>query len=78
MNREYHQKYYLENRDKIKETSKIWLQNNPTKNNRSYRKARVILLQELGSICVKCGFSDTRALQLDHILGNGFKHRKEI
>ena len=26
----------------------------------------------------RCGFSDVRALSIDHIKGNGFKHRKEI
>jgi len=28
--------------------------------------------------CVKCGFSDLRALSIDHIYGNGAKHRKQI
>lgn len=28
--------------------------------------------------CVKCGFSDLRALSIDHIYGGGNKHRKEI
>lgn len=28
--------------------------------------------------CVKCGFDDYRALQIDHINGNGAKHRREL
>ena len=28
--------------------------------------------------CVKCGFSDIRALSIDHIDGNGAQHRREI
>ncbi|KKN79314.1 hypothetical protein LCGC14_0340960 [marine sediment metagenome] len=28
--------------------------------------------------CVICGYSDIRALTVDHINGNGLKHRKEI
>jgi predicted DNA-binding protein YlxM (UPF0122 family) len=28
--------------------------------------------------CVKCGFNDIRALSIDHINGNGSKHRKEL
>lgn len=28
--------------------------------------------------CAKCGFSDMRALSVDHIEGNGNKHRKEV
>ena len=31
----------------------------------------------LGGICVRCGFSDSRALQIDHINGNGSKLRKK-
>ena len=27
--------------------------------------------------CIKCGFADIRALSLDHINGDGCKHRKE-
>lgn len=30
----------------------------------------------LGGECIKCGFSDTRALQIDHIKGGGYKERK--
>ena len=30
----------------------------------------------LGSVCVKCGFTDSRALQIDHIFGGGYTERK--
>jgi hypothetical protein len=30
-----------------------------------------------GNCCKHCGFSDRRALQLDHVLGGGTKERKE-
>jgi len=30
-----------------------------------------------GNKCAHCGFSDIRALQMDHIDGNGMKDRKE-
>jgi len=33
---------------------------------------------KLGGKCVKCGFSDRRALQVDHVNGGGNKHRKTI
>jgi serine/threonine protein phosphatase PrpC len=29
-------------------------------------------------VCVKCGFSDIRSLSIDHINGNGNKHRAEV
>lgn len=39
---------------------------------------RVVLIQYLGGKCAKCGYQDDiRALQLDHIKGDGFKDRKE-
>lgn len=37
---------------------------------------RISLINLLGGHCVKCGFSDNRALQLDHINGGGVKHRQ--
>jgi hypothetical protein len=38
------------------------------------KELRTELLGLLGSKCVKCGFSDIRALQVDHIHGGGSKH----
>jgi hypothetical protein len=32
----------------------------------------------LGNKCCKCGFSDIRALQINHINGNGRKHRNSV
>jgi predicted transcriptional regulator len=29
-------------------------------------------------MCARCGFNDTRALSIDHINGEGTKHRQEI
>ena len=40
-----------------------------------YEKTRSALLELLGSICCICGFSDKRALQIDHKYGHG---KKEI
>ena len=38
---------------------------------------RIALLNLLGAQCVKCGFRDLRALQLDHINGGGCKDRRQ-
>jgi hypothetical protein len=38
---------------------------------------KLTLFNILGGICKHCGFSDHRALQLDHINGNGAKSRRE-
>lgn len=42
----------------------------------NYVKLKPKAISLLGGVCVKCGFSDTRALQVDHIDGNGFLDRK--
>jgi len=45
--------------------------------NRNYRnKKRQLVIDKLGGVCVICGFSDIRALQIDHINGGG--HKKKI
>ena len=59
-------KYFLEYRKKHK--------GNTTEYNRKRRK---LLLDLLGNKCVKCGFSDWRALQVDHINGGGTEERKK-
>ena len=41
------------------------------------RKLRLSVLEALGGKCVKCGFFDSRALQIDHINGGGSKERKD-
>jgi len=43
------------------------------------REWRINLIQVLsGSKCVRCGFDDRRALQLDHIRGDGTEDRKRF
>jgi hypothetical protein len=42
-----------------------------------YRRLRVAGLELLGGKCVRCGFSDIRALQFDHIHGGGCKDKRE-
>jgi formate-dependent nitrite reductase cytochrome c552 subunit len=41
-------------------------------------KKRKTLLKLLGGKCVRCGFDDWRALQIDHIDGGGRKHRRKF
>jgi len=42
------------------------------------RRLREMLLELFGRKCVLCGFSDERALTLDHINNNGAEERAEI
>lgn len=47
-------------------------------NDRKLRtKKRTELLEFMGNKCVKCGFNDPRALQIDHIDGGGTKESKK-
>ena len=41
------------------------------------RRLRLAAVEVLGNKCVKCGFSDERALQIDHVHGGGRKERRE-
>jgi hypothetical protein len=45
---------------------------------RRHEKFRKDALDKLGGKCVICGFSDYRALQIDHIDGNGQTDRKNL
>lgn len=49
----------------------------------AYRKNRTAELKKqvydlLGRFCARCGFSDSRALQIDHIHGGGNKEKREL
>lgn len=41
------------------------------------RNLRKLVIFTLGNKCIRCGFNDIRALQIDHINGGGSKERKE-
>lgn len=46
--------------------------------NKDYKlRLRNSVLEIMGGKCVRCGFSDKRALQIDHIKGGGNRERKE-
>ena len=69
---EYYKKYYLINKAKY---------NTPfQKKKRRQRdvKLRLSVLEKYGSKCVKCGFSDSRALQIDHVNGGGHAELKGV
>lgn len=42
------------------------------------RNIRNTLVQALGSKCVRCGFTDKRALQIDHVNGGGQRERRAL
>lgn len=61
-NSEKRARYYRKNPDKHRDSQSKY---------RQKRREAVILL--LGGKCIKCGFDDHRALQIDHINGGGQK-----
>jgi len=86
---EYSKNYYIEYRKKNKEKARLnnieWRKNNVEHVNLEKRKERAKLKNEVlnhysnGKMCCEnCGFSDIRALQLDHINNNGAQERKEV
>lgn len=42
------------------------------------RKLRQAVIAFLGGKCVRCDWTDERALQIDHINGGGFQERKKL
>jgi len=67
--KQYYIKYNKEYYSKNKERMRIYAK----KHQRDNRKKLIILM---GGKCVKCGFADERALQIDHIKGGGYKERQ--
>lgn len=81
-------KHSIETRDKISTLKKIlftdksnhprWEGGKSMYSPKEYlRNLRNSVIEILGGKCVKCNFSDFRALQIDHINGGGSKERKE-
>ena len=80
-------KWYWENRDKdgflekIKERSKkSYIKNSESKREwhvRYWAGMRKELIDFMGGKCVECGYSDIRALQIDHVNGGGRKEYQE-
>jgi hypothetical protein len=75
--KEYSCTYRRLHKDKIKK----WNNDNKTKVNRwrkdHYKKIRLEVLQAYGGKCACCGEAEPAFLAIDHVNGNGNKHRKE-
>lgn len=68
------------NYDKVRyDSGKV--RSNPRPSNTAYHRnyyleARAKVFELLGNVCKRCAFTDQRALQVDHVNGNGASERK--
>lgn len=84
--KERYKKWYEANKERVLKSKRLLMRKyraeNPEKNRQISRKAKAALRQKVldayGRKCTRCGFSDERALTLDHILNNGAQERKAI
>ena len=60
-------KWVAKNRKKVNATRRQWVAN-----------SRAAVLLRLGAVCIRCGYLDSRALQIDHIFGGGNKELKAM
>ena len=84
--RERYARWYSKNKEKARalkaENMRRYRQENPLKYRAQSRQAKRRLREKLhfiyGASCVLCGFSDIRALTLDHVLKNGSAERTRL
>jgi len=80
-NKRYSQDFYLRHKDKKTEYRKSNKKRDQETRQKHQSKLKEIVISHYSDKsmkCQKCGFSDMRALSLDHIDGGGSKHLKEI
>lgn len=72
----YNKEYYEKNKAHISARNKSWADKHKVYYKNYYLRCRLKALDILGSSCSVCGFSDFRALEIDHINGNGQRERE--
>jgi hypothetical protein len=76
------QRYYQKNKKEILLKCKDYQKSHHGEIN-NYHKVKVVeyrneIFRLLGGKCVRCGFLDIRALQIDHIYGGGNRERRNF
>jgi len=75
-------KWRQNNRDRCNQRAKIWQQNNKDRHNQLANESNHRLINEVidayGGKCACCGETRKEYLSIDHIDGNGNKHRRKI
>lgn len=82
---EHDRQYYLGHKAEIAKYGKLYLQKHRIQIGEQHklyhRRIQREILTHYGNgqcACVRCGLNDIRALSIDHINGNGRKHRQEL
>jgi hypothetical protein len=70
----YFKAYYQRNKEKYAKRQRDNLQHVEEMHNKWHHAKRMEAFEKLGGECKRCGFSDWRALQIDHIEGGGSQH----
>ena len=73
--RQYNRRYYRENAAYFQEYRRVNHTKRRAQISACQRKRRQAVLAKFGLVCASCGFSDTRALQIDHKNGGGSAER---
>jgi len=84
--REWERQYYEKNKDEIRERKAAQMRIRRMKYPDTFRQQKMSYLQAMrqrlldmyGTACAVCGYSDKRALTLDHINGDGAIERREF
>ena len=80
--KERSRKKYRDNVEKYRQYNKKYYQNNKEAIKKYYRdknyNLKMLVFDRLGNRCIKCGFKDYRAFQIDHIKGGGRKELEKI
>jgi mannosyltransferase OCH1-like enzyme len=64
-----------ERAQRIRQYKQRWKERNPDYGRILWQRTKERVFEAYGHRCAKCGFSDKRALQLDHVQDDGYKHR---
>src|SRR3990167_9836164 len=78
-NLQYWKAYYFKNKSRKDAQRRAWDEANPELSRQHgrdwFKRLRDMAINARGEKCVRCGYSDRRALQFNHINGNGKSER---
>lgn len=78
----YQKEYWKKNHEKVLSYQRKYRKEHPeehrTSGRNAHRRNRKEVLELMGGKCIRCGFSDIRTLQIDHVNGGGVKEKKKF